>query len=120
MLFTLNGVVAVGYALAFFVAAGPLLEVYGISAVDEAVFMARWFGVGLLANGLTTFLARDAAESEAGRAIALALVVSYGLGVVLALWGNLSGQFNALGWMAVALNLLLGLGFWSFRFRTPG
>jgi hypothetical protein len=118
-LFILNGLIAVGYAVAFFLAAGPLLEVYGIMPNDESVFMARWFGVGLLANGLTTLLARDAAESEAGRAIGLALVASYSVGVVLALWGTLTGQFNALGWIAVGLNLVLGLGFWSFRFRRP-
>ena len=118
-LFILNGVIAGGYAVAFLVAADPLLEAYGIMANDEALFMARWFGVGLLANGLTTLLASNAAESEAGRAISAALVASYGVGVVLALWGTLTGQFNALGWIAVGLNLLLGLGFWAFRFRAP-
>jgi LPXTG-motif cell wall-anchored protein len=117
ILFLLNGLIAVGYALGFFVAADPLLEAYGVMPNDESVFMARWFGVGLLANGLTTLLARNAAESEAGRAIAAALVVSYGVGVLLALWGTLTGQFNALGWIAVGLNLLLGVGFWFFRFR---
>jgi hypothetical protein len=115
ILFTLNGVIAIGYALAFLVAAGPLLEVYGIMANDEAVFMARWFGVGLLANGLTTMLTRNAAESEVGRAIALALATSYGVGVALAVWGMLTGQFNALGWIAVGLNLLLALGFAQMR-----
>jgi hypothetical protein len=119
ILFILNGVIAGGYGVAFLVAADPLLEAYGIMANDEALFMARWFGVGLLANGLTTLLASNAAESEAGRAIAAALVASYGIGVLLALWGTLTGQFNALGWIAVGLNLLLGLGFWAFRFRTP-
>ena len=119
MLFLLNGTIAAGYAVAFLVATDPLLEVYGINATSEAVFMARWFGVGLLANGLTTLLARHAAESEAGRAIGAALTVSYVAGVLLALWGTLTGEFNALGWIAVALNLLLGLGFWSFRFRNP-
>jgi hypothetical protein len=118
-LFILNGIITVGYAVAFFVATDPLLEVYGITPIDEAAFMARWFGIGLLANGLTTLLARNAAESEAGRAIGAALVVSYGVGVLLALWGTLTGLFNALGWIAVGLNLLLGLGFWSFRFRSP-
>jgi LPXTG-motif cell wall-anchored protein len=101
------------------VATGPLLEIYGIEPIDEGVFMARWFGVALLANGRTTLLARNAAESEAGRAIAAALVVSYSVGVLLALWGTLTGEFNALGWIAVGLNLLLALGFWSFRFRSP-
>lgn len=120
ILFLLNGLIAAGYAVAFLVATDPLLELYGINATEEGIFMARWFGVGLLANGLTTLLARNAAESEAGQAIGAALTVSYGAGVLLALWGTLTGEFNALGWIAVALNLLLGLGFWSFRFRNPG
>jgi hypothetical protein len=77
----LNGVIGIGYAIAFFVATRPLLDVYGITPNPEASFMARWFGVGLLAIGLTTWLARDAAESAAGRAIVLALAVSYGVGV---------------------------------------
>jgi hypothetical protein len=117
ILFILNGLIAGGYGVAFLVAAEPLLDVYGIAPNDEALFMARWFGVGLLANGLTTLLARNDGESEAGRAIAAALVVSYGVGVVLALWGTLTGRFNALGWIATGLNLLLGLGFWAFRFK---
>jgi hypothetical protein len=39
-LFTLNGVIAVGYAIAFFVATGPLLAIYGIAPNAEAVFTA--------------------------------------------------------------------------------
>lgn len=83
--------------------------------------MARWFGLGLLAMGLTTWLARDAADSAGGQAIARALAVTYGIGVILALWGTLFGPFNALGWVAVGLNLLLGSGFaWfqSIKFRV--
>lgn len=72
--------------------------------------MARWFGVGLLAVGLTTWLARSATESDAGRAIVLALTISYSVGVILALWGTLFGPFSVLGWIAVGFNLLLGLG----------
>jgi protein-S-isoprenylcysteine O-methyltransferase Ste14 len=64
--------------------------------------------------GLSTWLARDAADSAGGQAVARALAVTYGLGVVLALWGTLFGPFNLLGWIAVGLNLLLGSGFtWS-------
>jgi hypothetical protein len=81
--------------------------------------MARWFGVELLAVGLVTWLARDAAESAGGRAVARALAVTYGIGVVLALWGTLLGPFNALGWIAVSLNLFLGAGFAYLQFGTP-
>jgi hypothetical protein len=113
-LFVLNAAIAGGYGIALLVATGPILDVYGIAPNPEGVFMARWFGVELLAIGLATWLARDAAESAGGRAIARALAFGYGIGVVLALWGTLSGPFNALGWIAVGLNLFLGSGFaWS-------
>jgi hypothetical protein len=39
--------------------------------------------------------------------------------VVLALWGTLFGPFNALGWIAVTLNLLLGSGFAYFTLSRP-
>jgi hypothetical protein len=118
--FIVNAVIAVGYALAFFIAAGPVLAVYGIAPNPEGTFMARWFGVGLLANGLTTWFARDAAESPAGRAVVRALAISYGVGIVLALGGTLFGPFNQLGWIAVGFNLLLSAGFAYSAFRARG
>jgi hypothetical protein len=119
-IFILNGVIAAGYGIALLAAAGPILDIYGISPTPEATFMGRWFGLGLLANGLITLLARDIADSDAGRAIALALLTTYGFGVVLALWGTLLGPFNLLGWIAVALNVLLGSAFAFVRFRRSG
>jgi hypothetical protein len=118
-LFVLNAVIAGGYGIALLVAAHPILELYGITPNPEGVYMARWFGVGLLAIGLVTWLARDAAESAAGLAIARALAVTYGIGVLLALWGTLFGPFNTLGWIAVGLNLLLGSGFAAFQLIEP-
>jgi hypothetical protein len=110
-LFLLNAVIAGGYGVALLVAAGPILDLYGITPNPEGVYMARWFGLELLGIGLVTWLARDATASAGGRAIARALAVSYPIGVVLALWGTLVGPFNALGWIAVGLNLGLGAGF---------
>jgi hypothetical protein len=114
-LFMLNGVIAGGYGIALLVAADPILDVYGITPNPEGVYMARWFGLGLLAIGLSTWLARDAADAAGGQAVARALAVTYGIGVVLALWGTLFGPFNVLGWIAVGLNLLLGSGFAWFQ-----
>jgi hypothetical protein len=63
--------------------------------------------------------AREAAKDAGGQAIAQALTVTYIIGVALALWGTLFGPFNALGWIAVGLNLLLGSGFAYSQFRKP-
>jgi hypothetical protein len=118
-LFMLNAVIAAGYGIALLVAADPILDRYGITPNPEGVYMACWFGLELLAVGLVTWLARDAAESAGGRAITRALAVTYGIGVLLALWGTLFGPFNALGWIAVGLNLLLGAGFGWFQVSKP-
>ena len=118
-LFVLNAVIAGGYGIALLTITDPILEVYGIGANPDSVYMARWFGLELVAIGLTTWLARDAADSPGGRAIAQAFAVTYGIGVILALWGTLFGPFNALGWVAVSLNLLLGSGFARFLFSQP-
>jgi hypothetical protein len=118
-LFLLNAVIAGGYGVALLVAAGPILDLYGITPNPEGVYMARWFGLELLGIGLVTWLARDAAESTGGQAIARALAVTYTIGVGLALWGTLVGPFNALGWIAVALNLGLGSGFAWYQLNKP-
>jgi predicted exporter len=118
-LFVLNGVITGGYGLALLVAAHPILDVYGITPNPEGVYMARWFGLELVAIGLMTWLARGATASAGGRAVAKALTVTYTIGVVLALWGTLFGPFNALGWIAVGLNLGLGAGFAWFLSSKP-
>jgi hypothetical protein len=118
-LFLLNGVIGGGYGIALLVAADPILDLYDITPNPEGVYMARWFGLELSGIGLVTWLASDAAESAGGQAVARALTVSYGIGVILALWGTLFGPFNALGWVAVGLNLLLGSGFAWFQFLKP-
>jgi hypothetical protein len=61
-----------------------VFAVYGIAPTRDAVYMARWFGVGLLTIGMITWFARQEATSLAGRAIARALTLSYGVGVLLA------------------------------------
>jgi hypothetical protein len=118
-LFMLNGMIAAGYGIALLVATDPILDVYGITPNPEGVYMGRWFGLGLLAIGLVTWLARDAGASDGGQAITRALTSTYAIGTVLALWGTLFGPFNALGWIAVALNLLLGSGFAYFQLVKP-
>ena len=67
-LFVLNAVIAAGYGIAPLVAAHPDPGRRWHHPPNlEGVYMARWFGVELLAIGLVTWLARNAAESAGGR-----------------------------------------------------
>jgi hypothetical protein len=118
-LFVLNAVIAGFYGIALLAVTDPILDIYGIDANADGGYMARWFGLGLIATGLTTWLTRDAADAATGRAIAQALGITYGIGVVLATWGTVFGPFNVLGVVAIGLNLLLGAGFVWFGFVEP-
>ena len=118
-LFVLNAVIAGFYGIALLAVTEPILDIYGVDANDDGVYMARWFGLGLIASGLITWLTRDAADTATGRAIGRALGVTYGIGVLLALWGTILGPFNALGLVAVTLNLLLGSAFAWLGFLEP-
>jgi hypothetical protein len=63
-----------------------------------------------------TWSVRNAPDSEARRAILLALLVGDAVGFIVALIGQLGGVVNALGWLTVVIYLLLAIGFAYFRF----
>jgi hypothetical protein len=49
----------------------------------------------------------------------LAIFVGDTIGFIVALLAQLAGTVNALGWLIVALYLLLALGFGYFQFSKP-
>jgi hypothetical protein len=82
--------------------------------------MTRFFGSAMLGYGLLIWLARNAQESEARRAIILSLILSFGVGFIVALRGQISGVVNTLGWFTVALYLFFVLGYGYFLFAKEG
>ena len=115
-LLSVNAIVALAYALGLLLVPATLLKVYGITSGPGERLMAQFFGVALLAVGLLTWLARNVADPIARRAFVLALLISQAVGFVVALLGTLSGVMNVAGWSAVAIYLLLGLGYAYFQF----
>ncbi len=78
--------------------------------------MGQLFGAALIGFAALTWTARNATDSDAGRAILLALFVADAIGFAVALIGQLGGIVNALGWSTVVIYLVLALGFGYFRF----
>ncbi len=82
-------------------------------------YVAQLFGVSLVGFAFLTWSARNATDSDARKAIVLALFVSDGVGFIVALIGQFAGVVNSLGWSTVAIYLLLALGFGYFQFARP-
>ena len=118
-LFAVNAVIAGLFGLAFVFAPAALLARYGLTLDAQFAVVAQLFGAALIGYAILTWSVRNAGESEARRAIVLALFVSDAIAFVLALIAQLRGLVNSLGWSTVAIYLLLGIGFAYFLFAKP-
>ena len=118
-LFAVNAVIAGLFGLAFVFAPAQLLAQYGLAVDAGFGLVAQLFGAALIGYAILTWQVRKTADSDARRAIVLALFISDGVAFVLALMAQLKGLVNSLGWSTVAIYLLLALGFAYFHFAKP-
>lgn len=91
-----------------------LYSLFGASLNPGGVFAAREYGASLIGNLMLTWFARNAVESEARRAIALALCVYDAIGFAITLMAIFAGALGLLGWFAAAIYLFFAVGFGYF------
>ena len=115
----INAIAGIVFGLGFIFAPAQTLSLYGHAPTAILSYMAQLLGAALLSFGLLTWAARNSRDSDARRAILLALAVGYAIGFVLALIAQIRGVENVLGWSTVATYLLLALAFGYFRFTKP-
>ena len=118
-LLVVNTVVALVYGIILVLTPATMLSLYGITQGPGEKLMGQYFGSALIAIGLLSWLARNVADSEAQRAIILALLISDVIGLIVSVLGTVSGVMSAFGWSAVGIYLLLALGFAYFQFMKP-
>ncbi len=118
-LMTINAIVAIVFGVAFVIVPAQAYSLYDITTSEQLIYMGQLFGAALIGFALLTWMARNATDSDARKAIVLALFISDGIGFVVALIGQLGNVVNTLGWSTVAIYLLLALGFGYFQFFKP-
>ncbi len=118
-LLVINAIVALVYGISFVLVPTTVLSLYGMTQGTSEALAGQYFGLSLIAIGLLTWFARNVADSEAQRAIILALLISDVIGVIVSVIGTVSGVMSAVGWSAVGIYLLLALGYAYFQFMKP-
>ncbi len=118
-LLVVNAIVALVYGISFVLIPVTMLSLYGMTQGTSEALVGQYFGVALIAIGLLTWFARSVTDSEAQRAIILALLISDIIGVIVSVLGTVSGVMSAVGWSAVGIYLLLALGYAYFQFMKP-
>ena len=114
-----KAIISLAFGIGFLVIPAVVWSIYGVTLEPVGVLMTRFFGACLVGIGLICWLTRNA-DSSALKVITLSLCICDTIGFIVALCGQFSGQMNALGWIIVAIWLLLALGLGYFRFLKPG
>ena len=115
---TIAAVVVLGYALGLILMPVFLATTYGFGTSASEILLARYFGVELLVLGVIYWMAKDFTGANARPLITGSLIGDI-VGTFFALMGTLNGVMNSFGWSAVAVYLLLALGFAYFQFMAP-
>lgn len=109
-LFIANALVSLPFGIGSVLAPHLFLSLFGATLGPAGAYMMQFAGAWLIGIGLLTWLTRNAAQSEAGRGIALALLVAYLVALVVSVLGQLAGVLNVLGWMPVAIQVFFAAG----------
>jgi hypothetical protein len=110
-LLVVAAVIGAVFGVAFVVASGPLLAIYGITLDKAGTLVAQLFGALLIGLAVLNWFARSVTDPDARQAVVLGNLTGDVVGFVVILIGQLAGIANTLGWVNVAIYLVLGLGF---------
>ena len=110
-LLVINAIIALPFGIGSVLAPNAFLALYGATLGPAGSLMMQFGGAWLIGIGLLAWLLHKTTDPEVQQGMALALVVMYSVGGVVALLGQLSGVLNALGWIVVGINAFLALGY---------
>jgi hypothetical protein len=115
-LMIIGAIVSLVFGLTFVIVPVQFYSAYGVIADEHLIYMARLLGSYSIGIAVLTWMARNATESDARRAIVLALFIANAFGFVVTLIGQIGNVANALGWSSVCIYFLFTLGFGYFQF----
>ena len=113
VLLTINAFLAFVSGAACVLMPAQLLAQYDVSLSPMGLVIYQFWGAALMGLGMLTWFAMRITTVALQKRIALALFVTNGLSVVMAVRGQFAGA-NASGWSTVALFLLLTLAWGVF------
>ncbi len=108
--------IAIIYGVAFIIVPDFVLVTYGMTTSAALNLMARYFGLTLLGIGLVTWLVRETSDGKALRGLLSGLAIQAVVGLVVSIWGTVSGTMNGMGWSAVLIYAVLLAGYLYYLF----
>ncbi len=113
-LMTIKAAVCLGFGPVLLLFPAWILGLLGTAYCTGSALTAREYGAALMGNLLLTWLARNAEESLARRAIVWNLFAYDAIALAATLVLLLRGVLNPLGWGIAAVYLFFAVGFGCF------
>ena len=117
---TIKSIISLAFGIAFALAPAAAMSLYGLTLDPVGILMSRYVGAALIGIGLVCWFARSSADSKLRQGVILSLFIADTIGFIAGLSGQLAPPASPLGWVNVAIWLLLALGLGYFRFLKPG
>ncbi len=118
-LLTITTVAALGFTIAFLFFPGPYLSIFGLQADSATVWVSRYLGGAAFGYTLLAWFARNSTDSEARKAIVIAMLGAWGVSFIGLLLGQIAGMANSLGWVMVVLMGLFAAAYGYIQFVEP-
>ena len=115
-LFVISAVVSLVFGVLFVIIPDQVYSWYGVNGDLQLNYMGGLFGAALIAIGLVAWLARNASDSDARKAIVLAFFIGDLVGFIIAIVAQLNNVVGSLGWLTVALYFFFTVSFGYFQF----
>jgi hypothetical protein len=87
-----------------------VLSLYGVESGPAVKLMAQYAGLGSFVIGLIAWFSRNVKDAKAQDAIILAFLITYVIGVIVSVFGTMSGLMK-IGWAVVGIYLLFALAY---------
>jgi|GEM_PF-3426031 len=110
-LFILDSIVLLLLGLALLVLNVNVAELYGVTLAPVGIFFARVLGGVLIGKAVLMYLVRNHADDRIGQGVSLAMIVGWGIPLIVALIAQMDNLFNAWGWATVLVTLLFTVAF---------
>jgi hypothetical protein len=120
LLMVASAVLAVAFASALLGAPALVAEIFGIELAPGGRVVARLWGVELLGVGLVCWFLRSLPSGSWRSGLLLSFLLADLTGIVVVLHALLAGHLNAVGWLALAVYVVLAalhahVWFWGRR-----
>ncbi len=115
----IKAVVALVLGLLLLLAPTFGLSIFGADVTGVGTLPAQEYAAAMLGIALMTWFARNAAESQARRAIVLNLFIYDAISVVITIIAISKNYFNPLGWGILVIYLFFAVTFGIHWFAKP-